>query len=212
MAWASDNVRHSSNSSPDSGRLVVVSGPSGVGKSSVVEGLASRVPFRFSVSVTTRAPRPDEVEGVDYTFVDEKRFREMVAGDELLEWAQYSDKLYGTPRAAVAEFLAAGHDVVLDIENRGAAQIRESHPEAILIFVAPPSLDELERRLKARGNTRDVEKRLAVASEQITSAQALYDHIVVNDDLDTAICDIADILARPGRLGHASEDAQETPS
>ena len=136
----------------------------------------------------------------------------MVANDELLEWAQYSDKLYGTPRAAVAEFLEAGHDVVLDIENRGAAQIRESHPEAILVFVAPPSLDELERRLTERGNTKDVEKRLAVASEQIASATALYDHIVVNDDLDTAICDIADILTRPGRLGHASVDAQEIPS
>lgn len=170
------------------------------------------MPFRFSVSVTTRAPRPGEVDGVDYFFVDEARFREMVANDELLEWAQYSDKLYGTPRTAVAEFLEAGNDVVLDIENRGAAQIRESHPEAILVFVAPPSLDELERRLTERGNTKDVEKRLAVANEQIASATALYDHIIVNDDLDTAICDIADILTRPGRLGHASEDAQEIPS
>ena len=178
----------------------------------MVDGLAERVPFRFSVSVTTRAPRPGEVDGVDYTFVDEARFRGMVADGDLLEWAQYSGKLYGTPRAAVADFLEAGHDVVLDIENRGAEQVRESHPEAILIFVAPPSLQELERRLTERGNTKDVEKRLAVASEQITTAETLYDHIVVNDDLDTAICDIADILARPGRLGHASEDAQEIPS
>lgn len=191
---------------------MVVSGPSGVGKSSVVDGLRRAIPFLFSVSVTTRSARPGEIDGTDYTFVDRDRFLEMLGAGELLEWAEYSDKLYGTPRSAVVSALQAGHDIVLDIENQGAAQIRESYPEAVLIFIAPPSVDELKRRLTSRGDTGDVTKRLAVASDQIESAATLYDHIVVNDDLDAAIRGIVDILGGPGRIGLAPEDPQETPT
>ncbi|MCH7845419.1 MAG: guanylate kinase [Acidobacteria bacterium] len=185
----------SSTTSRD-GTLLVVSGPSGVGKSSVVDVVLERSGATFSVSATTRAPRPGERDGEDYLFVTDARFDELVAAGELLEWADYGGHRYGTPGAPVLEHIAAGEDVLLDIENVGAHQVRAAYPDAVLLFILPPSLEELERRLRKRGDTseQDVERRLAVASEQIEDAKATFDHLVVNDDLQTAIYQVLSIL------------------
>jgi guanylate kinase len=174
-----------------------VSGPSGTGKTSVVEGLSDRHDFHFSVSMTTRPARPDEVDGVDYRFVDRAAFEAAVAAGEMVEWAEYSGHLYGTPRAAIEGPLAAGADVLLDIEILGARQVKEAFPEALMVYVLPPSMEVLEERLRGRGDTdpEAVARRLAVAEWQIDQARALFDHFVVNDDLATAIGEVAGILS-----------------
>jgi len=179
--------------------VVVVSGPSGTGKTSVVEGLARRHSFRFSVSMTTRAARPDEVDGVDYRFVDRETFEQAVAAGEMVEWAEYSGHLYGTPRAAIAVPLAEGEDVLLDIEERGARQVRAAFPEALMVYLLPPSMEVLEQRLRSRGDTaeKEIRRRLAVAAWQIEEAQDLFDHFVVNGDLAAAIDEVAGILSAP---------------
>ena len=178
------------------GRLIVLSGPSGVGKTSIVDAVMARTDARFSVSATTREPRPGEVEGVDYHFVTRSEFESRRDRGDILEWAEYGGNLYGTPRTSVLPLLDSGHDVLLDIENEGAKQIRRAYPEAVMIFIAPPSLEELARGLIARGDTseRDVTKRLGVAESQIAEASDLYDHVVVNDDLVDAITSVLDIL------------------
>jgi len=184
---------------PDSaeGHLIVVSGPSGVGKSSILAAVIDRTHSAFSVSATTRSPRPGEVDGREYHFLTRADFEERIAEGEVLEWAEYGGNLYGTLRNEVLPMLATGSNVVLDIENEGAKQIRSSYPDAILIFVRPPSIEELERRLRGRGDTseHDIERRLAVAEEQIFDAPTLYDHIIVNDHLEAAITRVLGILA-----------------
>ncbi|NND03029.1 MAG: guanylate kinase [Acidimicrobiia bacterium] len=182
---------------PRRGKLLVVSGPSGVGKTSVVEALSASAEFHFSVSMTTRAPRPTEVEGVDYFFVTRPQFESAVQRGELLEWAEYGGHLYGTPRGPVVERVDSGDDVLLDIENDGAAQVKTAYPDAVLVFLVPPSLDELERRLRERGDTdpHEVLQRLAVAEAQIADAAANFDHLVVNDDIGAAVSEVTGILA-----------------
>jgi guanylate kinase len=177
--------------------LIVVSGPSGVGKSSVVEGLARLHPFSFSVSMTTRAARPGEVDGVDYLFVDETEFDQAVADGRLVEWAEYGGHMYGTPARAIEEELAGGRDVLLDIEIVGSRIIHDRYPDAVMVFIAPPDLRELERRLRSRGDTSEAEvaARLAVATEQMEAAGEFFDFFVVNDDLGAAIGEVGDILA-----------------
>ncbi len=178
------------------GILLVISGPSGVGKSSVVHALTERVPFHFSVSWTTRLRRPGERDGVDYVFVDRSQFVENIESGGFLEWAEYSGHLYGTPRDAVLAYLDAGHHVLLDIENDGAGQVKDSYPDALLVFVLPPSLDELERRLRDRGDTSDsdIELRLGVAAEQMAEASWKFDRTVVNDQVDVVADEIVSIL------------------
>ncbi len=173
-----------------------MSGPSGVGKSSVVDGLAQRLPFSFSVSMTTRAPRPGEVDGEDYHFVDREQFRRAIEAGELVEWAEYGGNLYGTPAAALEQVLAEGRDVLLDIEMVGSRIVKQKFPDAVMVFITPPDLVELQRRLRARGDTSDgdVSARLAVAESQIQEAAELFDHVVVNDDLSAAIGRVTDIL------------------
>ena len=175
----------------------MVSGPSGTGKTSVVEGLARRHSFRFSVSMTTRPVRPDEIEGVDYRFVDRAAFEQAVAAGEMVEWAEYSGHLYGTPKAAISGPLADGEDVLLDIEERGARQVREAFPEALMVYLLPPSMEVLEQRLRSRGDTpeKEIRRRLAVAAWQMEEAQDLFDHFVVNGDLAAAIDEVAGILS-----------------
>jgi len=189
-------VSASSITSPDRGTLLVISGPSGVGKSSVVDGLLHETGASFSVSATTRAPRPGEVEGEDYFFIGPDEFDRLIADDELLEWAEYGGNRYGTPRRAVLHRLSAGENVVLDIENLGAHQVKAAYPEAVLVFIVPPSMDELERRLRARGDTsaENVERRLGVAAGQVADAKESFDHLVVNDELETAISQVVPIL------------------
>ena len=134
------------------GKLIVISGPSGAGKSTVVfKAIEGRSDICFSTSVTTRKPRPNEVDGREYFFVEPDRFKEMVANDELLEHAEYVANNYGTPRAYVEQKLDAGIDVLLDIEVQGARQVNEKMPEAVKIFIIPPSMAELRRRLENRG-------------------------------------------------------------
>jgi guanylate kinase len=177
----------------------VISGPSGVGKSSIVDRLAARMPFTFSVSATTRPPRPAERDGVDYRFVDGDRFAELRGEGELLECAEYSGHWYGTPRAPVLAALDRGEDVLLDIENLGAEQVKRSYPEAVLVFVAPPSWDDLERRLTNRGDTAPEGRGSPSLGRpvQMESATSVFDHIVVNDHLDAAVDRIVSILSAP---------------
>lgn len=167
-----------------------------MGKSSIVGAVLARTDTRFSVSATTRQPRPDEVDGVDYRFLTMEEFGALRDRGGILEWAWYGGNLYGTPRTSVLPLLDAGFDVILDIENEGAKQIRETFPEALMIFVRPPTLEELAQRLRDRGDTSvdDIERRLAVADLQIADADGLYDHVVINDDLADAISEVLGIL------------------
>jgi guanylate kinase len=177
-------------------RLLVVSGPSGSGKSSIVRELIERLGIEFSVSATTRLPRPGERHGVHYNFVSRRDFEKMIEDDELLEWAIYNNRYYGTPQTPIEETLDDQRDILLEIEIQGARQVRERKPEAIMYFIAPPSLEELERRLRRRGDTsdEDIEDRLEIAKSELAEAPELFDHIVVNDNLDQAISELEGLI------------------
>ncbi len=190
----------STGAAPDTGTLLVISGPSGVGKSSVVHALTERMEFHFSVSWTTRSSRPGERDGVDYVFVDRSEFEAAIERKGFLEWAEYSGHLYGTPRDAVLAHLDRGEHVLLDIENDGAGQVKEAYPEAVLVFILPPSLAELERRLRDRGDTseEDIEKRLAVAASQMEEDVWKFDHRFTNAEVDDVADQIVSILTAAG--------------
>ena len=177
-------------------RLLVISGPSGSGKSSIVRELIERLGIEFSVSATTRLPRPGERHGVHYNFISRRDFEKMIENDELLEWAIYNNRYYGTPQALIDETLADQRDILLEIEIQGARQVRERKPEAIMYFIAPPNLEELERRLRRRGDTsdEDIEDRLEIAKSEMAEAPDLFDHIVVNDNLDQAISELEGLI------------------
>lgn len=180
----------------EKGKLIVISGPSGAGKSTVVfKAIEARGNVCFSTSVTTRKPRPGEIDGKEYFFVDLDRFREMVENDELLEHAEYVANSYGTPRAYVERMLNDGMDVILDIEVQGARQVNEKMPDAVKVFIIPPSLDELKRRLESRGTdtARAVEARLIRARQEYREAD-FYDYIIVNDDADKAAAELSAIM------------------
>lgn len=179
-----------------SGRLVIISGPSGVGKNTVVKGLAAHRPFHFSVSATTRAPRPGERDRIDYHFVDDEAFAAMIREERLLEWAEFAGRRYGTPRAQVVDHLAAGTDVVLDVEVSGAFRVMDAYPDAVSIFVMAPSIEELEARMRGRRDMSEAQiaTRLALAEEQMQVGPRRFRHVVVNEDLDATVAAILDIL------------------
>ena len=178
------------------GLLIVISGPSGVGKDTLIKRLLDLDRnLRYSVSCTTRAPRPNEVDGVDYTFVSRERFQQLVDEGAFLEYATYNGNLYGTLAERVERARADGHDIMLKIEVQGAEQVRKRVPDAILIFVVPPSVDELVRRQVKRNTetTQDMTARREIATREMEYSSR-YDHVVVNDELEHAVAEVLRII------------------
>ena len=179
-----------------SARLTVLSGPSGVGKGTVVAALRRIVPHVWvSVSCTTRHPRPGETEGIEYHFVDRAEFDKMVDAGELLEHAEFAGNCYGTPRAPVLEHLAAGIPTVLEIELQGARQVRATMPDARFVFLAPPSARDLVERLERRGTETDEQLAARLQRAEIELAAASeFDHVVVNDEIEHAAREVAALI------------------
>jgi guanylate kinase len=193
------------------GRLIVITGPSGVGKGTLIRRLLQEVPgLELSVSATTRPPRPGERDGVDYHFMSAEDFDRLAGDGELLEHATYSGHSYGTPRAEVEPRLERGTSVVLEIEVQGARQVREAMPEAIQVFIAPPSPDALRERLVARATDRpeEIERRLAAAREEL-AARPEFGHVIENDDLDRAAEELVRLVREVTAQGHAGATLQE---
>ncbi len=175
--------------SPFSGKLIVLTGPSGVGKGTLMRSLLQRHPeLYYSVSATTRAPRPGEVDGKNYYFISRSKFEQLVAQGEFLEWAEFAGNYYGTPREAVLSQVQSGKLVVLEIELEGARQVRASFPQALSLFILPPSFEELERRIRGRGQDSEeaIARRLQRAKQEIQAADE-FDIQIVNDDFETAL-------------------------
>ena len=178
------------------GKLFVISGASGVGKSTVLSKvMENRKDLTFSVSATTRDPRPGEVDGVSYYFVSKEKFMDMIVNDAFLEYDDHMDNYYGTPKAQLEEKLSRGH-VLLDIEPNGAFNVKHARPDAELIFIAPPSLEELEKRLRSRGDTSEeqITKRLSRSAWEMEQGKK-YDHYVVNDQVEACAEKILNIIA-----------------
>ena len=178
------------------GKTFIISGPSGVGKSTVLRELfQGRDDLYFSISATTREPREGEVDGVHYHFIDLKRFQELIEEDALLEYAEYVGNFYGTPKKFVDKAMNDGKDVVLDIEVQGALQVSAKRPETVRIFIAPPSWEELERRLVSRGTDSEekIQKRLLRAKAELRTAD-VYDYFVINDTVERAVREINAIM------------------
>jgi guanylate kinase len=185
---------------PRRGRIVVISGPSGVGKGTVRAEVAKRIETVFSISATTRNARPGEVDGVDYRFVDREAFEQMIARDEMLEWAEVFGEYYGTPAAPAIAARDAGRVMLLEIDVQGGLQVAERVPEAVFILLTPPSDAELARRLRGRGTEDEatVQRRLAKANEEIRAARdsGVYTYEVVNDRLGQAAAEVLAILEK----------------
>lgn len=179
-----------------SGQLFVVSAPSGVGKTTIIRSVLSRTPhLRFSVSCTTRPPRPGEVDGQDYHFITRRKFQQGMAAGRFLEWAEVHGSYYGTDAEPIRNWLAEGADVLLDIDVQGARQVRCADPAARTIFILPPSMDVLLERLKGRGTESEEQLARRMRSAHVEMGQApWYDYVVVNDRLEEAIEDFLSIL------------------
>lgn len=178
------------------GNLFVISGPSGTGKGTLLSKVIERIPDAWvSVSATTRNPRPGEEEGVHYYFLDKDHFLELVNHDGFLEWAKVHDNYYGTLKKSVLEHMKAGEQVILEIDVQGALQIRNVIPEAHLVFIEPPSLEELERRLRSRGTESDdvISSRMKTAEVELAQKME-YDIQVVNDDLEQAVNELTAVI------------------
>ena len=183
------------------GLLIVLSGPSGVGKGTIYSRLLERIPdLIVSVSATTRKARNGEIEGKHYYFVNNERFDSMVAAGELLEWTETVGNRYGTPRAPVLAELSKGNDVLLEIDVKGAVQIKRAYPECVTVFVLPPSEEELKRRLVGRGteSADQIADRLALAKKEIAEHE-IFDHSIVNADIDKAVDDVIKIIEKEKR-------------
>ncbi len=180
------------------GLLIVYTGASGVGKGTIMKELLRKNPnLRLSVSATTRAPREGEVDGREYYFVTHEQFDKMIAEDGFLEHAEYVGNKYGTPKEAVFRMLDEGLDVILEIEVKGFLQIKKACPECVTIFIAPPSFEELQLRLRGRGTEDEevISERLRTAEQELQSKE-LFDYVVINDDVDRAADEVLSIIAR----------------
>ena len=177
------------------GILVVLSGFSGAGKGTIMKELIRKYPYFLSVSATTRKPREGEKDGIDYYFYTKEQFESMIQNDELIEWAEYVGNYYGTPKAAVEKQLADGKDVLLEIEMQGGMLVKEQFPDAALLFVTPPSFNDLEQRLTGRGTEtkQQIEKRIQRATEEV-SYMSSYDYLIINDELEQAVQDVHRII------------------
>ena len=179
------------------GILFVVSGPAGTGKGTICERLLQTENVFLSVSSTTRDMRKNEVAGKTYNYISVEEFESLIAEDEMLEYAVYNGNYYGTPRHAVEKELEAGRNVILEIEAQGAMKVKAKFPEAVLIFVTPPSIKELRKRLVERGRETDeqIEERIQTAKWELTQADK-YNHILINDDLDVCVAEVAEIFRK----------------
>ena len=194
------------------GVLYVVAAPSGAGKTSLVKALLKNDPgIRLSVSYTTRAPRPGEVDGKDYHFVSRENFVEMTGRGEFLESAEVYGNYYGTSQTWIAREIASGHDILLEIDWQGASQVKNIFPDAVSIFILPPTLNALRNRLQGRGQDSQevIEKRLAAACEDISHA-ASFEYIIVNDDFDLALLDLTAVI-KAARLSTARQAPRLAP-
>lgn len=194
------------------GVLIVISGFSGVGKGTVVKKLIEKYQYSLSISATTRAPRPGEVDGKDYYFKSVDEFRSLIDYNGFIEWAQYVENYYGTPRKFVEDEISKGHNVILEIEVQGAMRIKEQYPDAVLIFLTAPDARSLKSRLEGRGTeeTKVIAKRLKRAYEE-TEDMPFYDYLVVNDDLETCVEHVnAVIIAESFKTSNNKEYIEKT--
>lgn len=177
------------------GMLIIVSAPAGCGKGTILSEILKDDRFCYSVSATTRSPRPIEIDGVNYHFITTEQFKQLVNSNGMLEYAQFCDNYYGTPRKFVEDKLNEGKDVILEIEVQGAMIVKKNFPEAMSVFILPPSINELRRRLHKRGTETDeiIEKRVSKAESEIKMAEN-YDYVMVNGELDKAISDLKAII------------------
>ncbi|NOU95223.1 guanylate kinase [Paenibacillus sp. LMG 31456] len=182
--------------SSEKGILIVLSGPSGVGKGTVCKALRDCAPnLIYSVSATTRAPREGEVDGVNYFFKSREQFQQLIQDNQVLEWAEYVGNYYGTPRKFVEDTLNSGKDIILEIEVQGALKVKKSFPEGVFIFLLPPSMDELENRIVGRGTESQevIRSRMSVAMDEIRMMEH-YDYAIVNDHVEHACSNIQSII------------------
>lgn len=177
------------------GMLIVLSGPSGAGKGTICKQLLKELDIEYSISATTRNPRPGEKEGREYFFLTKEQFEKKIANDEFLEWAKVYDNYYGTPNDFVEKILKKGKHCILEIDPQGAKKVREKRPDAIYIFIVPPSMQELKERLTNRGteNDKEIAKRLSNVQEELTYVE-IYDYIVINDEVEKAVGKVKAIL------------------